>query len=66
MKHHVETKYLEFINAHVVGFSDVEGNIRSQSRIVDSNKVLQPTKKCQKATLGVISTFFGSKTFYKK
>jgi len=66
MKHHVETKHLELINAHAVGFSDVESNIRSQSRTIDDNKLVQPTKKCQKATLGVISTFFGNKTLYKK
>jgi hypothetical protein len=66
MKWHVETKYLELINTHVVGFGDVKGNIRSQSRTVEGNKVVQPTKKCQKVTLGVIFTFFGSKTPYKK
>jgi hypothetical protein len=46
MKWHVETKHLELINAHVVGFGNVEGNIRSQSRIIEGNKVVQPTKKC--------------------
>lgn len=66
MKWHVETKHVELINVHVVGFGDVEGNIMSQSRTVEGNKVAQPTKKCQKVTLGVIFIFFGSKTPYKK
>jgi hypothetical protein len=66
MKWHVETKYLELIYTHVVGFDDIKGNIRSQSRTVEGNKVVQPTKKCQKVTLGVISIFFRSKTPYKK
>jgi hypothetical protein len=61
-----KVEHLDLLNAYATKFVCVENNSRSQSRSVDSNKVLQLANKCQKTTPSVIFTCFGSKTPYKK
>jgi hypothetical protein len=66
MKHYVEVLHRKLLTTYVVECF-VHGNVTSsQERSDEGGRLMQPTKKCTKLVAGAISSFFCSKTLYKR
>ncbi len=66
MKHHVEALHLKLLTTYVVECFVHDNVTSSQERSDEGGRLMQPTNKCTKVVARVISSFFGSKTPYKR
>jgi len=65
MKHHVEALHLKLLTTYVAECFVHDNVTCSQEWNDEGGKLMQPAKNCTKVVVGVIFSFFGSKTLYK-
>ncbi len=66
IKHHVEALHLKLLMTYVVDCFIHDNVTSSQERSDEGGRLMQPTKKCTKVVAWVVSSFFCSKTPYKR
>jgi len=66
MKYHIEALHLKLLLAYVIEHFVHDSVTGSQKRNDECGRLMQLAKKCTKVTTRAISSFFGSKTLYKR
>jgi hypothetical protein len=66
MKHHVEALHFKLLMTYVATRFVHDNVTSSQERSDEGGRLMQPAKKRTKVATGAISSFFDSKTPYKR